>query len=41
MTPEQVGERMTPAYAVRVPDALATEPASRAHDGVTVLQARC
>jgi 8-oxo-dGTP diphosphatase len=40
MTPEQVAERMAPAYAVRILDALATEPASRAHDGVTVLQAR-
>ena len=40
LTPEQVVERMAPAYAVRVLDALATEPASRAHDGVTVLHAR-
>src|SRR3954471_20182406 len=39
ITPEQVAERLIPAYAVRVLDALATEPASRAHDGVTVLHA--
>src|SRR3954454_21137424 len=35
--PEQVAERMAPAYAIRVLDALAAGPASRAHDGVTVL----
>src|SRR3954469_13147349 len=40
LTPEQGGARMAPASAVRVLDALATEPASRAHDGVTVLHAR-
>src|SRR4051794_16669236 len=39
LTPEQVVERMIPAYAIRVLDALATEPASRAHDGVRVLNA--
>ena len=37
LTPEQVPERMTPAYAVRVLDALASAPASRAHDGTSVL----
>jgi 8-oxo-dGTP pyrophosphatase MutT (NUDIX family) len=40
ITPEQVAERIIPAYAVRVLDALETEPASRVHDGVTVLTAR-
>src|SRR4051812_7837555 len=34
ITPEEVRARMIPAYAVRVLDALATDLASRAHDGV-------
>jgi 8-oxo-dGTP diphosphatase len=37
LTPEQVAERMAPAYAIRVLDALAAGPASRAHDGTKVL----
>jgi 8-oxo-dGTP diphosphatase len=37
ITPEQVAERMAPAYAVRVLDALADNPASRAHNGYTLL----
>src|SRR4051794_31412224 len=37
LTPDQVGSRMIPAYAVRILDALAAEPASRAHDGTEVL----
>ncbi len=37
ITSEQVAERMSPAYAVRILDALVAGPASRAHDGVTVL----
>src|SRR3954470_8978285 len=39
IAPEQVSARMIPAYAIRVLDALASEPASRAHDGVRVLTA--
>ena len=43
LTPDQVAQRMIPAYAVRVLDALAaepaSEPASRAHDGTIVLNA--
>jgi 8-oxo-dGTP diphosphatase len=40
ITPDEVGARLIPAYAVRVLDALAAEPASRAHDGITVLSTR-
>jgi 8-oxo-dGTP diphosphatase len=40
ISPDEVAARLIPAYAVRVLDALAAEPASRAHDGVTVLNAR-
>jgi 8-oxo-dGTP diphosphatase len=40
LTPEQVAARMAPAYAVRVLDALAAEPASRAHDGQDLLHSR-
>jgi ADP-ribose pyrophosphatase YjhB (NUDIX family) len=37
-TPEAVAERMDPAYAVRVLDALREDgPAVRAHDGVSLL----
>ncbi|MBO0880950.1 MAG: NUDIX hydrolase, partial [Mycobacterium sp.] len=37
-TPQMVHERMDPAYAVRILDALGPDgPAVRAHDGVTVL----
>jgi len=37
-TPETVTERMDPAYAVRVLDALREDgPAVRAHDGVALL----
>ena len=35
--PAQVPELMTPAYAIRVLDALAAQPASRAHDGRSLL----
>src|SRR5947209_4615737 len=40
IAPDDVAARLIPAYAVHVLDALATAPASRAHDGVTVLNAR-
>jgi 8-oxo-dGTP diphosphatase len=38
IAPGDVAERMIPAYAIRVLDALAPSPASRAHDGIEVLQ---
>src|SRR3954453_11176628 len=38
--PEQAAHRLIPACPSRVLEALATEPASRAHDGVTLLHAR-
>jgi 8-oxo-dGTP diphosphatase len=37
ISPDDVASRMIPAYAVRVLDALTTAPASRAHDGLAVL----
>lgn len=37
LTPDQVRERMAPAYAVRVLDALTDSAASRAHDGVQLV----
>jgi 8-oxo-dGTP pyrophosphatase MutT (NUDIX family) len=37
--PSDVANLMTPAYAIRVLDALADEPASRAHDGTELLAA--
>ncbi|ALE86293.1 NUDIX hydrolase [Pseudonocardia sp. HH130629-09] len=36
LTVDEVEDRMMPAYAVRVLDALTTEPCSRAHDGTIV-----
>jgi mutator protein MutT len=39
LTPDEVRARMSPAYAVRVLDALATGTASRAHDGVQLITA--
>jgi 8-oxo-dGTP diphosphatase len=39
ITPEQVAERMLPAYAIRIMDALGDKPASRAHDGAQVIPA--
>lgn len=35
--PAEAADLMTPAYAIRVLDALADEPASRAHDGTHLL----
>ena len=40
IAPDQVLERMAPAYAVRVLDALADTVASRAHDGYAVFPER-
>jgi 8-oxo-dGTP pyrophosphatase MutT (NUDIX family) len=37
--PSEAADLMTPAYAIRVLDALADEPASRAHDGTQLLTA--
>jgi len=37
LTPEEVREHMSPAYAVRVLDALSDGTASRAHDGVQLV----
>lgn len=37
LTVDDVQERMAPAYAIRVLDALTDNPASRAHDGVHLL----
>jgi 8-oxo-dGTP diphosphatase len=37
LTPDQVRSRMAPAYAVRVFDSLAGRSASRAHDGVDLI----
>ncbi|MEV1295812.1 NUDIX hydrolase [Pseudonocardia sp. NPDC049635] len=37
LTADEVRQRMKPAYAVRVLDALTAEPCSRAHDGTTVM----
>jgi ADP-ribose pyrophosphatase YjhB (NUDIX family) len=39
LTPDEVRERMAPAFAVRVLDALSDHVASRAHDGLRVLDA--
>src|SRR4051812_5541924 len=35
--PSELAARMSPAYAVRILDALGSTPASRAHDGLTLL----
>jgi hypothetical protein len=37
VSPADIPQLMTPAYAVRVLDALTAQPASRSHDGVSVL----
>jgi 8-oxo-dGTP diphosphatase len=37
VSPADIPQLMTPAYAVRVLDALTDQPASRSHDGVAVL----
>lgn len=37
MTVEEILERMTPAYASRVTDALRPEPSARTHDGVDLV----
>jgi ADP-ribose pyrophosphatase YjhB (NUDIX family) len=37
LTPDEIRDRMTPAYAVRVLDALNDGAASRAHDGVELV----
>lgn len=37
LTVDEIQQRMMPAYAVRVLDALTAEPCSRAHDGTTVI----
>lgn len=40
LTPSEVEQLMTPAYAVRVLDALGDGAASRAHDGVQLIPGR-
>ena len=37
LTIDQVREHMSPAYAIRVLDALTDHPAARAHDGVQLV----
>lgn len=37
LTPDEISRHMTPAYAVRVLDALSDTAASRAHDGVQLI----
>lgn len=37
LTPDEIRDRMSPAYAIRVEDALTDHPAARAHDGVQLL----
>jgi 8-oxo-dGTP diphosphatase len=39
ITPDEVNNRMAPAYAVRILDALSVGSASRAHDGHDLLTA--
>lgn len=38
MTPDEVTAHMAPAFAIRVLDALGSHPASRAHDGVHLIE---
>ena len=39
LTPDEVRQRMAPAFAVRILDALGDHVASRAHDGVDLIDA--